>query len=124
MVEVLGGGTIVAALKHEGTTVWTSEVLKMSVHTGVSWTAHSFISLTPYPNPHRGMLSGPAASRALTFLRPPELCWCPGCLSTCTASHLLTLFFVMCSVDDLFSFFLSFWCHLKSVSVTIAGVWV
>merc|ERR1712035_163550 len=62
MAGFFGTGIIVADLKHGGTTAWFSEVLKMSVSTWASWSAHSLIS-------RPGMLSGPAAFRALTFRR-------------------------------------------------------
>ncbi len=62
VLDFLDTGMMVAALKHDGTTAWINEVLSMSVRTQASWSAHS---LTTRP----GMLSGPAAFRALTFLR-------------------------------------------------------
>ncbi len=42
IVDFLGTGIIIAVLKHDGTTAWSSEVLKMSVRTGASWSVHSF----------------------------------------------------------------------------------
>lgn len=62
MVGFLETGIIVADLKHGGMTAWFSEVLKMSVKTWASWSAHSLIS-------RPGMLSGPVAFLVLTFLR-------------------------------------------------------
>lgn len=57
-----GTGIIVAVLKHDGTTAWISEVLKMSMRTPDSWSAHS-LSNRP------GMSSGPAAFRTFTLLK-------------------------------------------------------
>ena len=59
---LLGTGIILAVLRHDGTTAWISEVLKISVRTPVSWSAHS-LSTCP------GMLSGPTAFRGFTLLR-------------------------------------------------------
>lgn len=52
-MSFLGTGMIVAVFRHDGNRAWISEVLKMSVRTPVSWSAHS---LTTCP----GMSSGPA----------------------------------------------------------------
>lgn len=46
-----GTGIMVAVQKHDGTMAWSSEVLKMSVRTQTSCSAHSFRA-------HPGMLSG------------------------------------------------------------------
>ena len=58
----LGTGITVAVLRHDGTAARISEVLKMSVRTPVSWSAHSLST-------HLGMFLGPAAFRVFTLLR-------------------------------------------------------
>uniref|UniRef100_A0A3B1JXY5 Leucine rich melanocyte differentiation associated n=2 Tax=Astyanax mexicanus TaxID=7994 RepID=A0A3B1JXY5_ASTMX len=53
---------MVVDLRHVGTVALHREMLKMSVRTSVSWSAHSLSTLP-------GMLSGPAAFRGLTLRR-------------------------------------------------------
>lgn len=55
-----GTGIIVAVFRHDGTRAWISEVLKMSVRTPVSWSAHSLTTRS-------GVSSGPAAFQVFIY---------------------------------------------------------
>ena len=66
MEYFLGTGVIVTVLRHDGTTPWISEVMKMSMRAPVSWSAHSLST-------HPCMLLGPTAFRVFTLLRV-QLC--------------------------------------------------
>ena len=53
-MDFFGTGMMVVVLKHVGTTAVLREMLKMSVRTSASWSAHSLSTLP-------GILSGPGA---------------------------------------------------------------
>ena len=58
----LGAGIMAVVLKHDGKVALLREMLKMSVRTSASWSAHPLSTLL-------GMLSGPAALCWLTLCR-------------------------------------------------------
>ena len=60
--DFLGTGIMVVVLKHDGTVALLREMLKMSVRTSASWSAHPLSTLL-------GMLSWPAALCGFTLCR-------------------------------------------------------